>query len=71
MGFFYQPTLLSFDEYQKLDRGNRLAVVLDNLDAEVADLNCRGRVWQEDRDIIDRGARDKPGVEAPVRDPQC
>lgn len=34
MGFFYQPTLLSFEEYQKLDRGNRLSVVLDNLDAE-------------------------------------
>jgi len=32
MSFFYQPVLLPFEEYQKLDRGNRLVLVLDAID---------------------------------------
>lgn len=34
MSFFYEAPLISFEEFQRLDRGNRLATVLDALDAE-------------------------------------
>ena len=34
MSLFYQPILVSFEECQKIDWGNRLLVVLEALDAE-------------------------------------